>query len=43
MNEGEAEWITTDFFDTDENNKIIEHWHIFQPILAEEEWKNNNG
>ncbi|NQX92140.1 MAG: hypothetical protein HRT74_08485 [Flavobacteriales bacterium] len=43
MNEGEAEWITTDFFDTDENNKIIEHWDIFQPILAEEEWKNNNG
>ena len=25
---GEAEWITTDFFDTDEDDKIIEHWDV---------------
>ena len=28
LNEGEAEWETTDFFDTDENDKIIEHWDV---------------
>ncbi len=25
INDGEAEWVTTDFFDTDEHDKIIEH------------------
>jgi predicted SnoaL-like aldol condensation-catalyzing enzyme len=25
---GEAEWVTTDFFDTDENGKTIEHWDV---------------
>ncbi|MEO0899505.1 MAG: nuclear transport factor 2 family protein [Bacteroidota bacterium] len=28
INEGEAEWVTTDFFHTDENDKIIEHWDV---------------
>ena len=28
INDGEAQWITTDFFDTDENDKIIEHWDV---------------
>ncbi len=28
LNEGETEWVTTDFFDTDENDKIIEHWDV---------------
>jgi predicted SnoaL-like aldol condensation-catalyzing enzyme len=28
LNDGEAEWVTTDFFDTDENDKIIEHWDV---------------
>ena len=31
INNGEAEWVTTDFFDTDENDKIIEHWDIIAP------------
>lgn len=26
LNEGEAEWVICDFFDTDENDKLIEHW-----------------
>lgn len=26
LNEGEAQWITMDFFLTDENDKLIEHW-----------------
>ena len=28
LNDGEAEWVITDFFDTDENDKIIEHWDV---------------
>jgi len=28
INKGEAEWVTTDFFDTDENDKIVEHWDV---------------
>ncbi|MEM7323930.1 MAG: nuclear transport factor 2 family protein [Actinomycetota bacterium] len=28
INDGEARWVTTDFFDTDENDKIIEHWDV---------------
>jgi len=28
LNDGEAKWVTTDFFDTDENDKIIEHWDV---------------
>lgn len=28
VNNGEAEWITTDFFDTDQDDKIIEHWDV---------------
>jgi predicted SnoaL-like aldol condensation-catalyzing enzyme len=31
LNNGEAEWVTTDFFDTDDNDKIIEHWDIIGP------------
>ena len=28
LNHGEVEWVTLDFFDTDENGKIIEHWDV---------------
>lgn len=28
INNGEREWVTTDFFDTDENDKMIEHWDV---------------
>jgi predicted SnoaL-like aldol condensation-catalyzing enzyme len=28
LNHGEAEWVTMDFFDTDQNDKIIEHWDV---------------
>jgi predicted SnoaL-like aldol condensation-catalyzing enzyme len=26
LNEGEAQWVITSFFETDENDKLIEHW-----------------
>ena len=28
LNHGEAEWVTLDFFDTDEDDKIVEHWDV---------------
>ena len=28
LNNGEARWVTTDLFDTDANDKIIEHWDV---------------
>lgn len=34
LNGGEAEWVTTDFFDTDEDDKIIEHWDVIAPYTA---------
>ena len=35
LNNGEAEWITTDFFDTDDDGKIIEHWDVIGAYTAE--------
>lgn len=28
LGDGDAEWVTTDFFDTDEDDRIIEHWDV---------------
>ncbi len=35
LNNGEAEWVTTDFFDTDENGKIVEHWDVISEFAPE--------
>lgn len=35
LNDGQAQWVTTDFFDTDENDKIIEHWDVIAPYVAQ--------
>ena len=32
LNHGESEWLTTDFFDSDENGKIVEHWDVIAPV-----------
>ena len=32
INNGEAQWITTDFFDSDEDGKIIEHWDVIAAV-----------
>ena len=34
INNGEFEWVTTDFFDTDADDKIIEHWDIIAPYAS---------
>ena len=28
LNDGAAEWVTTDFFDSDEEGRIVEHWDV---------------
>lgn len=33
INDGEAEWITTDFFDSDADGKIVEHWDVIAPVM----------
>ena len=32
LNNGEARWITTDMFDTDSDDKIIEHWDVIGAV-----------
>lgn len=34
LNNGDAEWVTTDFFDTDDDGLIIEHWDVIGPYSA---------
>ncbi len=35
LNNGESEWVTMDFFDTDANDKIIEHWDVIAEYTGE--------
>ncbi|AEV35482.1 hypothetical protein PSE_0970 [Pseudovibrio sp. FO-BEG1] len=30
LNNGAAKWVTADIFDTDDNDRIIEHWDVIQ-------------
>ncbi|MEM6307466.1 MAG: nuclear transport factor 2 family protein [Pseudomonadota bacterium] len=39
LNNGEAEWVTADIFDTDADGKIIEHWDV----IAEYKWPTVSG
>lgn len=41
INNGEAKWITTDLFDTDQNDKIIEHWDVISAFESGVESNNN--
>jgi len=34
LNDGASEWVTTDFFDTDTTDRIIEHWDVIAPYTA---------
>ena len=39
LNNGEAQWVTADLFDTDADSKIIEHWDV----IAEYQWPTKSG
>lgn len=34
LGQGEVEWVTTDFFDSDDDGKIVEHWDVIAPFGA---------
>jgi len=33
INNGQARWVTTDLFDTDDDDKIVEHWDVIAPYV----------
>ncbi|MEL6347647.1 MAG: nuclear transport factor 2 family protein [Myxococcota bacterium] len=35
LNHGQAEWVTTDFFDTDADGQIVEHWDVIAPYVGQ--------
>ena len=35
LNNGEVKWVTADLFDTDENDRMIEHWDVIAPYVEE--------
>lgn len=42
INKGEAKWITTDLFDTDSNDKMIEHWDVIAAYVEPEKSVSGN-
>lgn len=42
IDNGSAKWITTDMFDTDENDKLIEHWDVISAYKEAEETVSGN-
>lgn len=41
INNGEAKWVTTDLFDTDRDDKIIEHWDVISAFESDSQSDNN--
>ena len=37
IDNGSARWITTDLFDTDDQDKIVEHWDVIAPYFEADE------
>ena len=42
IDNGAAKWVTMDLFDTDENDKIIEHWDVIAPYIEPGETVSGN-
>ena len=42
IDKGEAKWITTDLFDTDENDKFVEHWDVISAYKEANETVSGN-
>ncbi|MFK7772662.1 MAG: nuclear transport factor 2 family protein [Saprospiraceae bacterium] len=42
IDNGTAKWITTDMFDTDENDKIVEHWDVIAAYKEPSETVSGN-
>jgi predicted SnoaL-like aldol condensation-catalyzing enzyme len=41
LNNGESKWVTMDMFDTDQDDKIIEHWDCIEEIAPKDQWANS--
>ena len=35
LNNGASQWVTADLFDTDDNDRVIEHWDVIQEFQTE--------
>ncbi len=35
LNDGESKWVTMDLFDTDDEDRMIEHWDVIAPFVEE--------
>ena len=35
LNHGESQWVTADLFDTDDQDRVIEHWDVIQAYATE--------
>lgn len=42
IDKGAARWVTTDLFDTDENDKIVEHWDVIAAYKEAEDTVSGN-
>lgn len=42
IDKGSAKWITTDMFDTDENDKLVEHWDVISAYKEPNETISGN-
>jgi len=42
IDKGSAKWITTDMFDTDENDKLVEHWDVISAYKEANETISGN-
>lgn len=42
LNDKGAQWVTTDMFDFDENEKIIEHWDVISEYISKENTTSQN-
>ncbi len=34
LNRGQSRWVTTDLFDTDDDDRIVEHWDVIAPVVG---------
>lgn len=42
IDNGKAQWITTDMFDTDKNDKLIEHWDVISEYVDPSKTRSGN-
>ncbi|APD06844.1 hypothetical protein UJ101_01325 [Flavobacteriaceae bacterium UJ101] len=42
IDNGTAKWVTTDLFDTDENDKMIEHWDVIAAYVEKDQTVSGN-